>query len=100
MVERCDSPIKSIELQLIRIESCLGNDDYTREATEIQNVQLVEGDLCRGLSVPIYLIFPRIITCPTLISTYFKIEFELSIILIFDDGQSVSENFPIKLTRF
>ena len=42
-------------------------------ATEIQNIQIAEGDVCRALTIPIYMIFPRLFTCPTLATSNFKI---------------------------
>ena len=35
--------------------------------------QIAEGDICRGLRIPIYMIFPRLFTCPTLATANFKI---------------------------
>ena len=35
--------------------------------------QIAEGDVCRGLRIPIYMIFPRLFTCPTLTTANFKI---------------------------
>lgn len=92
--------IKSIELQLIRIETCGCAEGFAREATEIQNIQISDGDVCRNLSIPIYMIFPRLFTCPTLATSNFKIEFEVNIVVVFQDDHLVSENFPIRLTRF
>jgi len=43
-------------------------DGTAREATEIQNLQVGDGDVVRGLAIPLYMIFPRIFTCPTSIS--------------------------------
>lgn len=42
-------------------------------ATEIQNIQIAEGNVCVKLQIPIYMIFPRLFTCPTLISKNFKV---------------------------
>jgi len=42
-------------------------------ATEIQNIQVADGDVCRKLLIPIYMIFPRLFTCPTLATSNFKI---------------------------
>ena len=42
-------------------------------ATEIQNIQIADGDISRGILVPIYMIFPRLFTCPTLSTNNFKI---------------------------
>jgi hypothetical protein len=35
-VVECESPIKSIELQLVRVETCGCVEGYAKEATEIQ----------------------------------------------------------------
>jgi len=46
---------------------------FVLTATEIQNIQVADGDVCRNLPVPIYMIFPRLFTCPTLATSNFKI---------------------------
>lgn len=48
-------------------------EGYARDATEIQNIQIADGDICRNLSVPLYMVFPRLFTCPTLETTNFKV---------------------------
>lgn len=48
-------------------------EGYARDATEIQNIQIADGDICRSLSVPLYMVFPRLFTCPTLETTNFKV---------------------------
>ncbi|XP_025100327.1 Down syndrome critical region protein 3 homolog isoform X3 [Pomacea canaliculata] len=99
-VEQCDAPIKSIEIQLVRVETCGCAEGYAKDATEIQNIQIAEGDVCRNLPIPIYMVFPRLFTCPTLSTNNFKVEFEINIVIIFSDDHLVTENFPVKLTRF
>lgn len=42
-------------------------------ATEIQNIQIGEGDVPRNIAIPIYMVFPRLFTCPTSITANFKI---------------------------
>jgi len=42
-------------------------------ATEIQNIQIADGDVARMLPIPIYMIFPRLFTAPTLATNNFKI---------------------------
>ncbi|KAK2153748.1 hypothetical protein LSH36_287g00016 [Paralvinella palmiformis] len=100
IVEYSEAPIKSMELQLVRVETCGCAEGYAKDATEIQNIQIGDGDVCRGLVLPIYMIFPRLFTCPTLATTNFKIEFEVNIVVVFHDDHLVTENFPIKLSRF
>jgi len=46
---------------------------YKFTATEIQNIQIADGDVCRGVSIPIYMVFPRLFTCPTLSTNNFKV---------------------------
>ncbi|XP_014697067.1 vacuolar protein sorting-associated protein 26C isoform X1 [Equus asinus] len=73
VVESSEAAIRSIELQLVRVETCGCAEGYARDATEIQNIQIADGDVCRSLSVPIYMVFPRLFTCPTLETTNFKV---------------------------
>ncbi|XP_021202048.1 Down syndrome critical region protein 3 isoform X2 [Bombyx mandarina] len=98
-VDECSVPIKSIELQLVRVETCGCADGYSRDATEIQNIQIGEGDVVRGRDIPLYMVLPRLFTCPTTTTLNFKIEFELNIAVIFEDDYLVTENFPILLLR-
>lgn len=99
VVEKSSIPIRSIELQLVRVETCGCAEGFARDPTEIQNIQLADGDVCRGLTIPIYMVFPRLFTCPTLTTGNFKIEFEVNVVVIFQDDHLVTENFPITLTR-
>ncbi|XP_077597152.1 vacuolar protein sorting-associated protein 26C [Stigmatopora nigra] len=98
-VESSDVPIKSIDLQLVRVETCGCAEGYARDPTEIQNIQIAEGDVCRGLPIPIYMVFPRLFTCPTLETTNFKVEFEINIVTVLHDDHLITENFPLKLCR-
>ncbi|CAH0664248.1 unnamed protein product [Spodoptera exigua] len=98
-VDECSVPIRSIELQLVRVETCGCAEGYSKDATEIQNIQIGEGDVCRARDIPLYMVLPRLFTCPTTTTPHFKIEFELNIAVIFDDDYLVTENFPILLLR-
>ncbi|XP_015435112.1 PREDICTED: Down syndrome critical region protein 3 homolog [Dufourea novaeangliae] len=100
VIEHCEAVIKSIELQLVRVETCGCAEGYSRDATEIQNIQIGEGNPCTNLSIPIYMIFPRLFTCPTLSTSNFKVEFEVNLIIVFEDDYLVTENFPIILLRY
>eukprot|EP00053_Salpingoeca_punica_P007542 m.68762 g.68762 ORF g.68762 m.68762 type:complete len:296 (-) comp14199_c0_seq1:179-1066(-) len=99
-VKQSDEAIKSIELQLIRVETCGCQEGSAKDATEIQNIQIAEGDVCRDMPIPIYMIFPRLFTCPTLLTDTFKVEFEINIVIILQTGDVITENFPIKLIRW
>jgi len=98
-ITQSEAHIKSIELQLVRVETCGCADGYAKEATEIQNIQIADGDACREISMPIYMVFPRLFTCATIAARTFKIEFEVNLVVMLEDGHLITENFPIKLAR-
>ncbi|XP_031220350.1 vacuolar protein sorting-associated protein 26C isoform X2 [Mastomys coucha] len=99
LVEHSDAAIRSIELQLVRVETCGCAEGYARDATEVQNIQIADGDICRNLSVPLYMVFPRLFTCPTLETTNFKVEFEVNVVVLLHGDHLITENFPLKLCR-
>ncbi|KAL5253921.1 hypothetical protein ACHWQZ_G013623 [Mnemiopsis leidyi] len=98
-VDHSAKPIKSIELQLVRVETCGCAEGYAKDATEIQNIQIAEGDVMRGLAIPIHMVFPRLFTCVTTATNNFKIAFEVNIVIVLQDDHLITENFPIKLYR-
>ncbi len=69
------------------------------KATEIQNIQIADGDVCRGVPIPIFMVFPRVFTCQTLATRTFKVEFEINLVVMLSDGHLITENFPIRLVR-
>ncbi|XP_067945885.1 vacuolar protein sorting-associated protein 26C-like [Watersipora subatra] len=98
-VQTCASAIKSIELQLLRVETCGCAEGYAKDATEIQNIQIADGDVAHNIAIPMHMVFPRLFTAPTLSTNNFKIEFEVNLVIAFQDDLVVTENFPIKVTR-
>jgi hypothetical protein len=73
IVNQCDAAIKAIELQLIRVETCGCAEGYAKEATEVQNIRIAEGDVLRGIVIPIFMILPRLFSCPSLAAPSFKV---------------------------
>ena len=43
-------------------------------ATEVQNIQLAEGNPCHNFGIPIYMVFPRLFTCATTLAKTFKVK--------------------------
>lgn len=93
-IEHTDIPIKSIDVQLVRVETCGCAEGFSKDgnflyfkieipnkyyhinyflATEIQNIQIAEGNISTGVSIPIYMIFPRLFSCATTKTANFKI---------------------------
>ncbi|XP_044762606.1 vacuolar protein sorting-associated protein 26C isoform X3 [Coccinella septempunctata] len=72
-LKKCSVPLRSLEIQLVRVETCGCAEGFAKESTEIQNIQIGDGDLPLNTKIPIYMIFPRLFTCPTLVEHNFKI---------------------------
>jgi len=99
VVHHTEVAIKSIEIQLVRVETCGCAEGYSRDATEVQNIQIADGNVCPKMDIPIYMVFPRLFACPTLITKNFKLEFEINLVIVFQDDHLVTENFQITLHR-
>eukprot|EP00727_Mastigamoeba_balamuthi_P001368 m51a1_g11228 Down syndrome critical region protein 3 paralogue A (311) ;mRNA; f:21830-23610 len=99
VVAECDAPIKSVEMQLVRVETCGCADGYAKEATEIQNIQVGEGDVARGMPLRMHMVFPRLFTCPSIATRTFKIEFEVNVVVMLEDNHLITEGFPLRLVR-
>lgn len=98
-IELSETAIKSMELQLVRVESVITDVQAHKEATEVQQIQVAEGDVCRNMVVPLYMVFPRLFACSTVKTPHFCVEFEINLIINFADGYVVTENFPIVIYR-
>lgn len=98
-VHHTEVAIKSIEMQLARIETCGCAEGYSRDVTEVQSIQVADGNVCPKLQIPIYMVFPRLFSCPTLVTKNFKIEFEVNLVVVFQDNHMVTENFQVTLHR-
>lgn len=82
-VEKSDVPIHSIDIHLLRIESIVVGERTAVQTTGFQTIQVADGDVCRGMSLPIYIILARLLTCPSLSAGSFSIEFQLQVIVSF-----------------
>ncbi|XP_037094029.1 vacuolar protein sorting-associated protein 26C-like [Pollicipes pollicipes] len=100
VLESSEAPVRSIELQLVRAEACGRADALSRQCSEVQNIQIGLGDVPRGLAIPIHMVFPRLFTCASVSAAHFQIDFSVNVVVVFKDDHLVSENFPLKLTRY
>ncbi|CAJ1952088.1 unnamed protein product [Sphenostylis stenocarpa] len=87
-VEASAVPIQSIDIQLFRVESILLGEKIVTETSLIQTTQIADGDVCRHLTLPIYVILPRLVTCPTTLAGPFSIEFKVAIVISFQSELS------------
>ncbi len=98
-IRKCSIPVKSIELQLVRVECCPYMEGEAREATEVQNIEIAVGDVVPNLPIAIHMILPRLFTCATMNTKNFKLDFEVNLHVVFIDNYMITENFPLKLYR-
>jgi hypothetical protein len=48
-----------LEIQLVRVELFEGKT----QATEVQNIQVADGDCINDIEIPAYMLFPKIYSC-------------------------------------
>jgi hypothetical protein len=100
IVYESEIAIKSLELQFVRNESViLAGGETLNEISEIQNLQIGDGDVNRDVEIPLFMIFPRYFACACLQTKIAKISFEMNIIVVLVNGIVITENFPINTWR-
>lgn len=87
-VEASAVPIRSVDIHLLRVESILVGDKIVTESSLIQTTQIADGDVCHSMSLPIYVILSRLLTCPTIFAGPFSIEFKVTIVITFQSDLS------------
>lgn len=80
---------------MVRVETYEGKTS----ATEVQNIQVADGDCVNDIEIPTYMLFPKIYSCATCEHKNFKIEFQVNIIVIFSNGYQLTENIPVNIYR-
>ena len=99
IIEECESQVKSVDLQLVRMENMENKYGKFSEATEIQLIQIGEGDLQKKIEIPLFMIFPKYFSCPNFNYKEYAVNFEVNFILILVDGFKITQNFPFYLVR-
>lgn len=75
--------IYSIDIHLLRVESIMVGDKIAKETSTVQTTQIADGDVSHNMSLPIYVMLPRLLTCPTVFAGPFSIEFKVTITVTF-----------------
>eukprot|EP01087_Luapelamoeba_hula_P007270 TRINITY_DN1773_c0_g1_i1.p1 TRINITY_DN1773_c0_g1~~TRINITY_DN1773_c0_g1_i1.p1 ORF type:complete len:292 (-),score=39.97 TRINITY_DN1773_c0_g1_i1:13-888(-) len=99
VVESTDAPIKHIYLQLMRSETCGHSSGFFKESSEILRIEVVDGDVVANLPIMLFMILPRLSTCPTLHTAGFKIEFDLNVVVILEDTTTLTHPIPLLVVR-
>lgn len=99
-IKKCSTQIKSIELQFLRNEKIHSKDfEGMSEVSEIQNLQIGDGDVIRDLEIPVFMTFPRGFCCANLDTKDVSISFEMNLIIVLVNGVVIMENYPVNLWR-
>jgi hypothetical protein len=98
-VEESEEKIRSLELQLVRVEKVRHGGREAKERTEIQNLQVGDGDVARNLPIPLYMVLPRMFTAPTVHRDMFSVEFEVNVFVRFERNYMSTLNIPVTLHR-
>lgn len=99
-VVECETPIKSIELQFVRNEKVfLNTGDNLTEVSEIQNLQITDGDIIRGSEISLNMLFPRHFCCASIENKVVKLKFDINIIIVLSNGFVITENVPLNCWR-
>ena len=99
-IKECSTEIKSIELQFLRNEKVLNKEfEGLAEVSEIQNLQIGDGDVIRNLEIPVFMTFPRAFCCANLETKDAIISFEMNLIIVLVNGVVIMENYPVNLWR-
>ena len=84
---------------MLRVEKIEAEGRTLNEKTEIQLIQVCDGNVTRNLEIPLYMILPRYYSCPSVRYLWCHINFEVNLQIIFKDGYKVLVNLPLKLMR-
>ena len=99
-IKECSTEIKSIELQFLRNEKILNKEIETPgEISEIQNLQIGDGEVVRDNDIPMFMTFPRGFCCSNLNTKDAVISFEMNLMIVLVNGVVIMENFPVNLWR-
>ena len=98
-IHNCNVEIKSVELQFLRHEEADINGVKNNETSEIQNLQIGDGDVNKNVEIPLFMIFPKTFSCANCNAPHFQISFEINIMIVLVNGIIITDNFPINIWR-
>ena len=98
-IRECDVPLVSVEIQLIRSEYCATTETSGKESTEVQNIQVGDGDVLRRFTLPLHMMFPKWYTCAAIDTPHLRVEFEINMVLTVEGHNQITQNLPIRLYR-
>ncbi|KAK1268217.1 hypothetical protein QJS04_geneDACA018501 [Acorus gramineus] len=71
-----------------KIATCCSLSEPLRGEITVEASMIADGDICRSMTLPIYIILPRLLVCPTMSAGSFSVEFQVSVIINFQSELS------------
>ncbi|KAK1326676.1 hypothetical protein QJS10_CPA01g01526 [Acorus calamus] len=71
-----------------KIATCCSLSEPLRGKITVEASMIADGDICRSMTLPIYIILPRLLVCPTMSAASFSVEFQVSVIISFQSELS------------
>ncbi|CAD5314959.1 unnamed protein product [Arabidopsis thaliana] len=65
------------------LQDPLSGERIVTETSLIQSTQIADGDVCRNMTLPIYVLLPRLLMCPSVFAGPFSVEFKVCITISF-----------------
>ena len=99
-IRNSDWKIQSVDIQLSRVE-CFNDalNKPQKKVTEVQNVQIIDGNVMKDVDIPLTMIFPKFFSCTSFEFQAISVQFEINIVVSFMTGYQISKNFSLKLLR-
>ncbi|GAQ89594.1 Vacuolar protein sorting-associated protein 26 [Klebsormidium nitens] len=82
-LDHCGTQLHSIDLQVLRVEAVRVGGRMATEVTDVQTTQIADGAPPAGLALPLHVVLPRLLTCPTLSADAFSVAFRARVQLTF-----------------
>ena len=98
MIHNSSIAIKSVELQFMRSEKVyVKGSEPIKEFSEIQNLQIGDGDVIKEVEIPLFMLFPRVFSCASMDTPECSVGFEMNVVIVLVNGVIIVQSFPINL---
>ena len=93
-------PQKSEVIELRDKSELMTVNTYNATLLQIMSLQVAEGDVIRGQSVPFQFLLPRYFCCPNTSNSVFSLSFQMSVSVTLGNGYVASETMDIVIKRY
>jgi hypothetical protein len=99
LVRQSEGELEAVNLQLVRFEQVAWDEEDIWEESEVQTVQLCQGNVPAMRVVPFSVSFPRFVCAPTVARPEFAVTYALRALLVLRSGHVISDAVAVVLRR-